>query len=43
MLPKDEKCIKNIKFVYLTQSIIVEFGPSKLTSEEIKNRLDKSA
>jgi copper chaperone CopZ len=39
--PKDEKGIKSIKFDYLTQSIIVEFGPSKLTSKEIKNRLDK--
>jgi copper chaperone len=36
-----KKGIKSIKFDYLTQSIIVEFGPSKLTSKEIKNRLDK--
>ena len=30
------------KFDYMTDSIIVEFDPSVLTSEEIKTRLDKS-
>jgi Cu+-exporting ATPase len=39
---KDEKAVKNIIFDYLTDSIIVEFDPSVLTVEEIKNRLDKS-
>jgi copper chaperone len=39
---KDEKAIKSIKFDYMTDSIIVEFDPSVLTSEEIKTRLDKS-
>jgi copper chaperone CopZ len=39
---KDEKAIKSIKFDYMTDSIIVEFDPSVLTKEEIKNSLDKS-
>jgi len=39
---KDEKGIKSIKFDYLTDIIIVEFDPSVLTREEIKNKLDKS-
>lgn len=39
---KDEKEIKSIKFDYMTDSIIIEFDPSVLTREEIKNRLDKS-
>jgi copper chaperone len=39
---KDEKAVKNIIFDYLTDSIIVEFDPSVLTVEKIKNRLDKS-
>jgi copper chaperone len=39
---KDEKGVKNINFDYLTDSIIIEFDPSVLTREEIKNRLNKS-
>lgn len=39
---KDEKEIKSIKLDYMTDSIIIEFDPSVLTREEIKNRLDKS-
>jgi Cu+-exporting ATPase len=39
---KDEEAVKNIIFDYLTDSIIVEFDPSVLTVEEIKNRLDMS-
>lgn len=39
---KDEKGVRNIAFDYLTDSIIVEFDPSVLTREEIKNWLDKS-
>ena len=39
---KDEKGVKSIKFDYTTDSITIEFDPSVLTREEIKNRLDKS-
>lgn len=39
---KDEKGVLSIKFDYLTDSIIVEFDPTVLTKEDIKNRLDKS-
>jgi copper chaperone len=39
---KDKKGIKSINFDYWTDSIIVEFDPSVLTKEEIKNSLDKS-
>ena len=39
---KDEKGVKGINFDYLTDSIIIEFDPSVLTREEIKNKLDKS-
>ena len=39
---KDEKEIKSIKLDYMTDSIIIEFDPSVLTREEIKNRLVKS-
>jgi copper chaperone CopZ len=39
---KDEKDVKGITLGYLTYRIIVEFDPSVLTREEIKNRLDKS-
>ena len=39
---KDKKGVKSIKFDYMTDSIIIEFDPSVLTREEIKNRLDKS-
>jgi len=39
---KDEKAIKSFKFDYMTDSIIVEFDPSVLTKEEIKNSLDNS-
>jgi Cu+-exporting ATPase len=39
---KDEKAIKGIDFDYLSDTIIVEFDPTLLTTEEIKNRLDKS-
>ena len=39
---KDEKAVKKITFDYMTDSIILEFDPSVLTIEEIKNRLDKS-
>ena len=39
---KDKKGVKCINFDYLTDSIIVEFDPSVLTKEDIKNSLDKS-
>ena len=39
---KDEKAIKNIKFDYITDSIIVEFDPAVLTSEQIKSKLEMS-
>ena len=39
---KDEKGVKSIKFDYMTDSITIEFDPSVLTREEIKNKLDKS-
>ncbi len=38
---KDENGVKSINIDYMTDSVIVEFGPSILTKEEIKNRLDK--
>jgi copper chaperone len=39
---KNEKGVRRITLDYLTDSIMVEFDPSVLTREEIKNRLDKS-
>lgn len=39
---KDEKAVKNISIDYMTDSVIVEFDPSIVTKEDIKNRLDKS-
>lgn len=39
---KDENGVKSINIDYMTDSVIVEFDPSILTKEEIKNRLDKS-
>jgi copper chaperone CopZ len=39
---KDEKGVRSITLDYLTDSIMLEFDPSVLTREEIKNRLDKS-
>lgn len=39
---KDENGVKSINIDYMTDGVIVEFDPSILTKEEIKNRLDKS-
>ena len=39
---KDEEAVKKIDIDYMTDSIIVEFDPSIITKEEIKNRLEKS-
>jgi copper chaperone len=39
---KDEKAVKRIDIDYMTDSIIVEFDPSFITKDEIKNRLERS-
>ncbi len=39
---KDEEAVKKIDIDYLTDSVIVEFNPSLITKEEIKDRLEKS-
>ena len=39
---KNEKAVKKIDIDYITDSVIVEFDPSLITKEEIKNRLEKS-
>ena len=38
----DEKAVKKIDFGYMTDSVVVEFDPSLITREKIKNRLEKS-
>jgi copper chaperone len=39
---KNENGIKAIDVDYMTDSVVVEFDPSVITKEEIKNRLKKS-
>jgi copper chaperone len=39
---KDEMAVKSINIDYMTDSVIVDFDPSLITKEEIKNRLEKS-
>jgi copper chaperone len=39
---KDEEAIKKIDIDYMTDSVIIEFDPSLITKEEIKDRLEKS-
>ena len=39
---KDEKEVKRIAIDYMTDSVIVEFDPSFITQDEIKNRLERS-
>ena len=39
---KDENAIKKIGVDYMTDSVIVEFDPSLIKKEEIKNKLEKS-
>ena len=39
---KDEKSVKKIDIDYMTDSIVVDFDPSLITKEEIKDRLEKS-
>lgn len=39
---KNEDAVKKIDIDYMTDSVIVDFDPSRITKEEIKNRLEKS-
>lgn len=39
---KDEKGVRRIDIDYMTDSVIVEFEPSLITKEEIKERLVRS-
>jgi copper chaperone len=39
---KDEEAVKKIDIDYMTDSVVVEFDPSIITRDEIKNRLEKS-
>ena len=39
---KNEKAVKKIDIDYMTDSVIIEFDPSLITKEEIKDRLEKS-
>ncbi len=39
---KDEKGVIKVDINYITDSVIVDFNPSLITNEEIKNRLEKS-
>jgi copper chaperone len=39
---RNENGIKRIDIDYITDSVIVEFDPSIITKEEIKDRLKKS-
>ena len=39
---KDEEAIKKIEVDYMTDSVIVDFDPSLITQEQIKNRLRRS-
>jgi copper chaperone len=39
---KNENGIKTIDVDYMTDSVVVEFNPSVITKEGIKNRLEKS-
>jgi copper chaperone len=39
---RNEQAIKKIDIDYMTNSIIVEFDPSFITKQEIKDRLEKS-
>ena len=39
---KNEQGVKKIDIDYMTDSIIVEFDPSLITNQEIKDRLEKS-
>jgi len=39
---KNEQAVKKIDIGYMTDSVIVEFDPSLIGKQEIKNRLEKS-
>lgn len=39
---KDEKGVTKVDINYMTDSVIVNFNPSLITNEQIKNRLEKS-
>ena len=39
---KNEPAIKKIDIDYMTDCVIVEFDPSLITKQEIKDRLEKS-
>jgi copper chaperone CopZ len=39
---KGEQAVKKIGIDYMTDSVIVEFDPSFMTKQEIKDRLEKS-
>ena len=39
---QDEEAVKKIYVDYMNDSVVVEFEPSMITKEEIKNRLEKS-
>jgi copper chaperone len=38
----NEQAVKKIDIDYMTNSVIVEFDPSSITKQEIKDRLEKS-
>lgn len=39
---QNEEAVKKIYVDYMKDSVVVEFEPSMITKEEIKNRLEKS-
>jgi len=39
---KDEQAVTKIDIDYMTDSVIVEFDPSLISKQEIKDRLEKS-
>jgi copper chaperone CopZ len=39
---KNEQAVKKIDIDYMTDRIIVEFDPSLISKQEIKNKLEKS-
>jgi copper chaperone len=39
---RSEEAVKKIDIDYMTDSVIVEFDPTLITKQEIKDRLEKS-
>jgi copper chaperone len=39
---KNEQAVKNFEIDYMTDKVIVEFDPSSVTKQELKDRLEKS-